>query len=180
MLRVPLNTQFCFAGSFSCKYAEIYLSRDLGYYITRIFVPSFLIVGLSWVSFWIDYKSVPARISLGLLTVLTITTQASSISSRLPAVSYLKAVDIWMSMCLGFVFAGMVEYSVVNVLARENGKKKVSIIPFLILYSYSSPDFLFLYSYLFFFPASYLSSSSLSLLSFSVLTCPYSHLYHPL
>ena len=36
-----------------------------------------LVVILSWVSFWIDIDAVPARITLGLLTVLTMTTQVS-------------------------------------------------------------------------------------------------------
>ncbi|CAF3908265.1 unnamed protein product [Rotaria sp. Silwood2] len=78
-----------------------------------------LIVILSFVSFWIDHKSVPARISVGLLTVLTVTTQSSGIRSQLPRVSYIKAIDVWMSACLVFVFAGLLEYALVNVIARK-------------------------------------------------------------
>ena len=40
-------------------------------------MPSLLTVFISFVSFWIDHRAVPARISVGLLTVLTITTQTS-------------------------------------------------------------------------------------------------------
>ena len=43
-----------------------------------------LVVVLSWVSFWIDLHAVPARISVGLLTVVTISTQASGINAKLP------------------------------------------------------------------------------------------------
>ena len=60
------------------------LVRQQEYYLIQIYIPSVLIVILSWVSFWIDIHAVPARVSLGLLTVLTITTQQSGISAKLP------------------------------------------------------------------------------------------------
>ena len=35
------------------------------------------VVGISWVSFWMDIESVPGRISLGVITLLSISNQAS-------------------------------------------------------------------------------------------------------
>ena len=52
------------------------------------------------------------------------TTQSSSISQRLPRVSYIKGIDIWMSTAMVFVFAALVEYSVVNVFARNQPPPK--------------------------------------------------------
>ena len=108
---------------------------NLNWFI-KCYVPSSLIVILSWVSFWISIDAVPARISLGITTVLTITSQRASISSSLPKeryyfltpkcqnskcnsrvpigvsvsvyfvtqqVSYIKAIDWWMSLCIGTV-----------------------------------------------------------------------------
>jgi len=74
---------------------------------------------LSWVSFWIDVDATPARISLGVLTVLTMTTQSSGARSQLPRVSYVKAIDVWMATCLFFVFAALVEFAYANVLLRR-------------------------------------------------------------
>jgi hypothetical protein len=88
-------------------------------------MPSMLVVLLSWVSFWIDLESVPARISLGILTMLTITTQSSG-QGRFPAVSFTKAIDVWMSTCLVFVFGAFIEYSIVNVLARREKIKSAA------------------------------------------------------
>ena len=76
-------------------------------------------VNEEYVSFWIDLESVPARISLGILTMLTITTQSSVHLRNMPAVSFTKAIDVWMATCLVFVFGSFIEYSVVNVLARR-------------------------------------------------------------
>jgi len=78
-----------------------------------------LIVILSWVSFWINVDASPARVSIGLLTVLTTTTMSSGARASLPRVSYIKAIDVWMIVCLVFVFTSLIEYAVVNVLARR-------------------------------------------------------------
>jgi len=76
-------------GTFACLLARFYLVRRLRAYILSTYLPSMLVVLLSWVSFWIDLESVPARISLGILTMLTITTQSSG-QGRFPAVSFTK------------------------------------------------------------------------------------------
>ncbi|BFZ14997.1 hypothetical protein BsWGS_18036 [Bradybaena similaris] len=106
-------------GSFSCVQADLILQRDVGYYIIQVYVPSVLIVILSWVSFWLDVEAIPARISLGVLTVLTMTTQSSGARASLPRVSYIKAIDVWMAACLFFVFASLLEFAYINVLARR-------------------------------------------------------------
>ncbi|ESO89501.1 hypothetical protein LOTGIDRAFT_125350, partial [Lottia gigantea] len=111
-------------GNFPCLYANLQMQRQIGFYLTQTYVPSILIVVLSWVSFWIDPTAIPARISVGLLTVLTITTQSSGARSQLPRVPYTKSIDVWMSACLVFVFAAYVEYAFVTVLSRRHIKKK--------------------------------------------------------
>ncbi|XP_071125339.1 glycine receptor subunit alpha-2-like [Mytilus edulis] len=113
--------------SYTCLKVDITLSRNYGYHIIQIYVPSFLIVFLSWVSFWLNIDAIPARISLGLLTVLTMTTQSSGARASLPKVSYVKAIDVWMAMCLLFVFGALVEFAYVNVLARVERRRQATI-----------------------------------------------------
>lgn len=110
-------------GYFSCLEITLKLRRRIGFYAINAFLPSCLIVGLSWVSFWINSDSVPARISLGLLTVLTMTTHSNSMRSDLPPVSYIKAIDVWTSACSFFVFAALLEFSVVNVRMRREVRR---------------------------------------------------------
>ena len=64
-------------GSYACLEVHFYLKRSFGYYLVQVYIPSVLTCFISFVSFWIDHKAVPARISVGLLTVLTVTTQSS-------------------------------------------------------------------------------------------------------
>lgn len=113
---------FPFSVNFSCVQMNIKLNRRYGYYILQTYIPSCLIVILSWVSFWISIDATPARISLGLLTVLTMTTQSTS----LPQMYYFKAIDIWMVTCLCFVFAALIEFAYVNVLARVQQRRRES------------------------------------------------------
>lgn len=115
-----------FSGNHSLLQAEFHLVRDIGYYMVQMYIPSMLIVMLSWISFWLNVNAVPGRISLGVLTVLTMTQQSSTVNATLPRVSYTKAIDIWMSMCLVFVFAALIEFAVANVLARKDSNKGFS------------------------------------------------------
>lgn len=59
----------------------------MGYYLIQMYIPSLLIVILSWVSFWINMDAAPARVGLGITTVLTMTTQSAGSRASLPKVS---------------------------------------------------------------------------------------------
>mgnify|MGYP001793879360 CR=1 FL=1 len=65
-------------GSFSCAGLVLVFRRQINYYVMSLFVPSTLLVLLSWVGFWIDKESTPGRISLSLLTILTMQNQVSN------------------------------------------------------------------------------------------------------
>lgn len=52
-----------------------------------------------WVSFWIKPEAAPARVTLGVTSLLTLSTQHAKSQASLPPVSYLKAVDAFMSVC---------------------------------------------------------------------------------
>lgn len=74
------------AGKFTCIEARFHLERQMGYYLIQMYIPSLLIVILSWISFWINMDAAPARVGLGITTVLTMTTQSSGSRASLPKV----------------------------------------------------------------------------------------------
>ncbi|CAD1475744.1 unnamed protein product [Heterotrigona itama] len=75
---------------------------------------------LEWVSFWIKPEAAPARVTLGVTSLLTLSTQHAKSQASLPPVSYLKAVDAFMSVCTIFVFMALMEYCLVNIVLGDS------------------------------------------------------------
>ena len=63
-------------GKYTCIELHLALQRNVNLYIQQLYLPSTLIVALSFIAFWIDYKSHPARTLLSLLCTVTVTTKA--------------------------------------------------------------------------------------------------------
>ncbi len=73
-----------------------------------------LIVVISWVSFWLNRNAAPARVYLGITTVLTMTTLMSSTNKALPKISYVKSIDVFLGTCFVMVFAALLgQYKIV-------------------------------------------------------------------
>ena len=111
-------------GEYSCLSVDLVFKRQFSYYLITIYVPGCMLVIVSWVNFWLDPKAVPARVALGVTTLLTMSTQTASINSALPPVAYTKAIDVWQGVCVGFVFSALMEYALVNYALRGNGRRK--------------------------------------------------------
>lgn len=59
---------FSLSGNYPKLTFHFELKRSILYFILETYVPSSLLVVLSWVSFWISQSSVPARICIGKLS----------------------------------------------------------------------------------------------------------------
>ncbi|VDO41389.1 unnamed protein product [Haemonchus placei] len=115
-------TKYCTSktntGEYSCLRTQMVLRREFSYYLLQLYIPSFMLVIVSWVSFWLDKDSVPARVTLGTMVIIS-----SGINAKLPPVSYTKAIDVWIGVCLAFIFA-LLEYAVVNYYGRKEFLRK--------------------------------------------------------
>ena len=80
------------SGKFTCLEVVFKFKRRLGYYLFHTYVPTCLIVIMSWISFWIKPEAVPARVTLGVTSLLTLSTQHANSQKSLPPVSYIKAI----------------------------------------------------------------------------------------
>ncbi|GIY16951.1 gamma-aminobutyric acid receptor subunit beta [Caerostris extrusa] len=95
-----------FPRNYSRLICEIQFIRSMGYYLIQIYIPAGLIVIISWVSFWLHRNATPARVALGVTTVLTMTTLMSSTNAALPKISYIKSIDVYLgTSCFVMVFA---------------------------------------------------------------------------
>ncbi|RXM96274.1 Glycine receptor subunit beta, partial [Acipenser ruthenus] len=55
----------------------------------------------------------------GIFSVLSLSSECTSLAAELPKVSYVKAIDVWLITCLLFGFASLVEYAVVQVMLNS-------------------------------------------------------------
>ena len=79
----------------------------------------------------------PPPSSPGITTVLTMTTLSTVARNSLPRVSYVTAMDLFVTVCFLFVFAAMIEYAMLNYYSysirrpppqdAENGKPLVDV-----------------------------------------------------
>ena len=106
-------------GNFTCLMVEFKFRRQLGYFMFHTYIPTCLIVMMSWISFWIKPEAVPARVTLGVTSLLTLSTQHASSQKALPPVSYIKAIDMFMNACTVFVFCSLIEYALINVIMGD-------------------------------------------------------------
>ncbi|XP_020625078.1 glycine receptor subunit alphaZ1-like [Orbicella faveolata] len=109
-------------GNWSGVKALFTLQRLYSFQVIHLYGPSALIVTLSWLTFLLPRSQSPARVTLGVTSVLTIVTILTMSNNAMPKVNYVKAIDKYLIVCFLFVFCSLLEYAIVLLLDR--GKRK--------------------------------------------------------
>ena len=115
-------------AKFSKATTSFVFRRRRQYFVFRIYIPSILIVMVSWSTFWISQAAVPARAGICITTILTLITMLGVVNNNMPKVSYIKAIDLYLLVSFIFVFASLVEYIIVlnfsDCYIRKKKKEK--------------------------------------------------------
>nr|XP_053636684.1 gamma-aminobutyric acid receptor alpha-like isoform X1 [Cherax quadricarinatus] len=90
----------------------------MGNFMITVYGPCVLLVVLSWVSFWLNREATADRISLGITTVLTMTFLGLEARTDLPKVPYSTALDLFVWLSYGFIFATIIEFAFVHVFTK--------------------------------------------------------------
>ena len=108
---------------FSWGTTQFQFKRRSQYFLVRVYLPCFLIVMVSWATFWIYKEAVPARVSICITTILTLITMLAVVNSNMPKVSYVKAIDVYLLTSFVFVLMTFLEYILVlNIFQQNSGK----------------------------------------------------------
>ncbi|XP_054715376.1 glycine receptor subunit alpha-2-like [Uloborus diversus] len=114
------------SGYFSCVNATFRLVRQNGYHMGYSYTVTSLIVMVSWISFWLPVTAVPARVTLGITTLLTLLTTANYVRSALPPIPYVTAIDVWVGLCILFVFLALLVLPISHFLSQKNKERPKS------------------------------------------------------
>ncbi|CAB4007421.1 glycine receptor subunit alpha-3-like [Paramuricea clavata] len=114
--KVSTSIAYYAGRRFTALETYIEFSRRVTSFVFTVYVPAAMIVFLSTLSFWIRPSSVPARIALGITTVLSEATVMSAALNAYPTVSYLKALDLYTMVCFCFTFCVLIEYAIVHIM----------------------------------------------------------------
>ncbi|VDN94558.1 unnamed protein product [Brugia pahangi] len=102
------------AGMWDELHVNLTFERRCIWYFMQAYVPTYLTIFISWVSFSLGPRAIPARTMLGVNALLAMIFQFGNIMRNLPRVSYIKAIDIWMLVSMTFIFSSLIELAIVG------------------------------------------------------------------
>ena len=112
-----------FLGNYSCLAVELVFTRDKAFYFSTVFIPGIILVTSSFITFWLEWNAVPARVMIGVTTMLNIFTMSNGFRSTLPVVSNLTAINVWDGVCMFFIYASLLEFVAVNYIGRKRPRQ---------------------------------------------------------
>ncbi|XP_039076620.1 gamma-aminobutyric acid receptor subunit theta [Hyaena hyaena] len=118
---------FLYTGSYVRLILRFLVQREVTSYLVQIYWPTVLTTVVSWISFWMNYESSAARVTVGLTSMLILNAINSHLRDKLPQVSCIKAIDIYMVVCFFFVFLSLLEYVYINYLFYSRGGSRRSL-----------------------------------------------------
>uniref|UniRef100_G3RJ63 Gamma-aminobutyric acid receptor subunit theta n=1 Tax=Gorilla gorilla gorilla TaxID=9595 RepID=G3RJ63_GORGO len=115
---------YFYTGSYIRLILKFQVQREVNSYLVQVYWPTVLTTITSWISFWMNYDSSAARVTIGLTSMLILTTIDSHLRDKLPNISCIKAIDIYILVCLFFVFLSLLEYVYINYLFYSRGPRR--------------------------------------------------------
>ncbi|XP_064085620.1 serotonin-gated chloride channel mod-1-like isoform X2 [Macrobrachium nipponense] len=81
------------------------LERRYSLLVLTVFLPTFLLMGISYGTLFIKPKDFDTRSMMALTTLLVMYTMFDQVSSNLPDTAYIKMVDLWFFFCIFTIFS---------------------------------------------------------------------------
>ncbi|XP_024086313.1 glycine receptor subunit alpha-4 isoform X19 [Cimex lectularius] len=116
---IACPTKASWRGNYSCLKVDLIFTRDRAFYFTTVFIPGIILVTSSFITFWLEWNAVPARVMIGVTTMLNFFTTSNSFRGTLPVVSNLTAMNVWDGVCMCFIYASLLEFVCVNYVGRK-------------------------------------------------------------
>merc|ERR1711971_926378 len=103
------------------------MGRKQMQFVIQVYLPSCMFVIVSWVSFMVKPEVVPGRMAMLVTLFLVLINIFNSVREQAPISSSLNAVDLYLVVCIFFVFAALIEYAVILLLLKKRRKPRRTI-----------------------------------------------------
>jgi len=115
------------SGVYSAAGFQVKLQRKQMQFVVQVYLPSAMFVIVSWVSFLVKPEVVPGRMAMLVTLFLVLINIFNSVREQAPISSSLNAVDLYLVVCIFFVFAALIEYAVILLLLKKRRKPRRTI-----------------------------------------------------
>ncbi|CAL4187693.1 unnamed protein product, partial [Meganyctiphanes norvegica] len=100
----------------------VYMSRLWGHILLNVYVPSMLLLFISYLTLYFKPSIFQVRVLASLTILLVMCTLFSQVSSMLPKSSYVKLVDVWLLSCIIIVLLTIIFHTIIDRLQEEENK----------------------------------------------------------
>ncbi|OQV15780.1 Glutamate-gated chloride channel [Hypsibius exemplaris] len=111
-------------GVYACLKVSLFLERRWAYFLVHTYIPSIMMLFISWISFWISPESTAPRIVLCMAPLFGLASIGTHVNDQVPQVSYTKASDVWFGFCNILLFSALVVAAIVNYRKRMDKLKE--------------------------------------------------------
>ncbi|XP_076033039.1 uncharacterized protein LOC143020498 [Oratosquilla oratoria] len=91
------------------------LHRRFSYYITSAYLPTFMLIAISYASLFCKHENIDLRVMMSITILLVLYALYQQITSGLPRTSYTKAIDVWCFFALTFIFTQVIFHVMIDV-----------------------------------------------------------------
>ena len=91
----------------------LFLQRRLGMQVVETYIPTIIIVCVSWLSFLIPPEAYPGRIGLLLTTLLVLVNIFIEVMENTPISGGINQIQLWLLFCIGYVFLAVLIYAII-------------------------------------------------------------------
>nr|XP_053628974.1 uncharacterized protein LOC128686190 [Cherax quadricarinatus] len=104
------------ATQYSGSRVRVELIRRYGYAILNIYVPSFTLLIISYLTLFFRAPIFEVRLNTALTSLLVLATLFTQVSASLPKTSYFKMVDVWLLFCILLNFLIIIWHTVIDLV----------------------------------------------------------------
>jgi len=90
---------------------KISLSRRPSHFVLNVFIPTGTLVLVSLMSFVVHFDSIPGRVAILCMTLLTLLNASTSARESSPNAKEATVLDLWLNTCLLFNLVAVFEYA---------------------------------------------------------------------